>query len=101
MVAPAVAARAAAALREAIQLAERGDVPPLDYSDVEQRVLQITKERGQIEPSEAIQIFDAQGWEHFDEHGMWTVMENLRDRFPYRLSHAGPRQFAYHDLSGS
>ena len=30
---------------------------------------------------------------------MWMVMENLRDRYPYRLSHAGPRKFAYHDLS--
>jgi hypothetical protein len=26
------------------------------------------------------------------------VMEGLRDRHPFRLSHAGPRKFAYHDL---
>jgi len=26
-------------------------------------------------------------------------MESLRDRFPYKLSHAGPRKYAYHDLS--
>ena len=32
---------------------------------------------------------------------MWMTMENLRDRFPFKLSHAGPREFAYHDLSQS
>ncbi|NLE43515.1 MAG: hypothetical protein GX620_02235 [Chloroflexi bacterium] len=89
----------AEALRQAIRLAESGDVEPLTYSDVENKVLEYIKENGASEPLELIQHFDGQGWQHFDEHGMWMVMENLRDRFPYKLSHAGPRKFAYHDLS--
>ena len=89
----------AAILRKAIALAESGEVQPLTYTDVDQRVLEAVKQGGQLEPIEVVQIFDDQGWEHFDEHGMWMVMENLRDRYPYRLSHAGPRKFAYHDLS--
>ena len=88
-----------AILRKAIALAESGEVQPLTYTDVDQRVLEAVKQGGQLEPIEVVQAFDAQGWEHFDEHGMWMVMENLRDRYPYRLSHAGPRKFAYHDLS--
>jgi hypothetical protein len=51
-----------------------------------------------LAPVEVIRLFDERGWEHFDEHGMWTIMEGLRDRFPRRLSHAGPLKFAYHDL---
>lgn len=89
---------AAQALKEAIKLAESGDVKPLTYTEVDQRVLQVVKERGLAEPTDVIQVFDEKNWGHFDEHGMWTVMENLRDRYPYRLSHAGPRLFAYHDL---
>src|SRR5690606_9609760 len=86
------AAKAAAVLRQAIALAERGDVEPLDYTDVERRVLDVVKQAGPLEPNDVIRIFDANRWEHFDEHGMWMVMEGLRDRYPYRLSHAGPRQ---------
>jgi dTDP-4-amino-4,6-dideoxygalactose transaminase len=93
------AAAAADALRTAIGLAERGEVEPLQYNEVEQRVLQVVKEQGPVEPTDVIAVFDANGWQHFDEHGMWTMMENLRDRYPYKLSHAGPRKFAYHDLS--
>ncbi len=93
------AAQAAAQLREAIRLTESGNVQPLTYSEVEKQVLETVKQFGPLEPTEVIQIFDEKGWQHFDEHGMFTIMENLRDRFPYRLSHAGPRKFAYHDLS--
>ncbi len=89
----------AAILRKAIALAESGEVQPLTYTDIDNRVLEAVKRGGQLEPIEVVQAFDDQGWEHFDEHGMWMVMENLRDRYPYRLSHAGPRKFAYHDLS--
>lgn len=99
MVSVEKAGQAAKALREAIRLAESGQVQPLTYSEVENRVLQVVKAQGPLEPTEVIRIFDEQGWQHFDEHGMWTIMENLRDRFPYKLSHAGPRKFAYHDLS--
>jgi len=74
-------------------------VEPLGYSDVENRILGLVRDSGPLEPTEVIELFDARGWEHYDEHGMWSMMENLRDRFPYRLSHAGPRKFAYHDLS--
>lgn len=48
---------------------------------------------------EVIKLFGEKGWEHFDEHCMFTLMEDLRDRFPYKLSHLGPRKFASHDLS--
>jgi perosamine synthetase len=101
MISPERAAQVAQALREAIRLAESGQVQPLTYSDREQKVLQVVKEEGPLEPIDVIALFDRRGWEHLDEHGMWMTMENLRDRFPYRLSHAGPRQFAYHDLSPS
>lgn len=93
------ASKAADALKVAIGLAERGDVEPLSYSDKEKRILQLVRDHGQLEPLEVIRLFDERAWEHFDEHGMWMAMENLRDRYPYRLSHAGPRKFAYHDLS--
>jgi dTDP-4-amino-4,6-dideoxygalactose transaminase len=99
MVSTEVAAKQAAALKEAIRLAERGDVEPLTYTDLDKRVLQTVQENDQLEPSEVISIFDTKGWEHLDEHGMWSVMENLRDRFPYKLSRTGPRKYAYHDLS--
>lgn len=92
-------AKAADTLRKAIALAESGQVEPLTYTDVDMRVLEVVKQGGQLEPNEVIRVFDEKRWEHFDEHGMWMVMEGLRDRHPYRLSHAGPRKFAYHDLS--
>jgi hypothetical protein len=66
---------------------------------VDRQVLQVVKENGPLDPSEVIRMFDEKGWRHFDEHGMWTIMEGLRDRFPFKLSHAGPRKFAFHDLS--
>ena len=94
------ATEAASALQMAIGMAEAGTVEPLQYSDIEERILQLVKELGPLEPSEVIRMFDSNGWEHFDEHGMWGRMENLRDRYPFKLSHAGPRKFAYHDLSG-
>jgi len=46
-----------------------------------------------------IAVFDKRKWGHFDEHSMFAIMEGLRDRFPQKLSHAGPRKFAYHKLS--
>lgn len=93
------AAEAARALRTAIEITEAGEVEPLAYSDVERRILDLVKAEGPLEPNEVTRAFDERGWEHFDEHGMWTRMENLRDRYPQKLSHAGPRKFAYHDLS--
>ena len=80
-------------------LAEKGDVPPLTYSDLDKKVLDLVKRRGPLDPAEVIAVFDAKGWGHFDEHGMFSIMEGLRDRFPLKLSHAGPRKYAYHDLS--
>ncbi|MGQ9683263.1 MAG: DegT/DnrJ/EryC1/StrS family aminotransferase [Anaerolineae bacterium] len=99
MVARDRAERAAEVLRKAIALAESGNVEPLTYSDLEQQVLQVVKEKGPIDPTGVIRILDERGWGHYDEHTMFTVMENLRDRYPRKLSHAGPRDFAYHDLS--
>lgn len=85
-------------LRKAIQLAESGDVKPLAYSDLEKQVLQFVKERGPVEPIEAVEEIPVNG-RRVDEHGMLMLMEGLRDRFPYKLAHAGPRKFSYHDLS--
>lgn len=93
------ATQAALCLKEAIRLAESGNVPPLVYTDLDFRVLNTIKARGPMEPSEMIRVFDDNQWEHLDEHSMFTIMENLRDRYPLKLSHAGPRKFAYHDLS--
>jgi perosamine synthetase len=93
------AARAAEHLKAAIQLAEGGQVQPLDYTDRDRRVLETVRKFGPVEPGEVIRRFDANGWEHLDEHTMFTIMEDLRDRYPVKLSHAGPRKFAYHDLS--
>ena len=93
------AAVSARKLKEAIKLAESGQVAPLQYTELDKRVLDVVKQFGPIEPSEAIHHFDQNGWEHLDEHTMFTLMEDLRDRSPYKLSHAGPRKFAYHDLS--
>lgn len=99
MVSREVAGQSATALRKAIKLAESGDVEPLTYTEVDKRVLQLVKENGALEPIETARLFDEKGWEHFDEHGMWAIMENLRDRFPYKLSRMGPRKFTYHELS--
>ena len=86
-------------LARAIELAESGNVKPLEYSDIEKKVLKAVKDNGHLEPIEVIALFDRKGYPHFDEHGMLSVMEGLRDRFPYKLSHAGPRKFAYHSLT--
>lgn len=86
-------------MREAIRLTEDGNVAPLTYSDTEKRLLEIVKKQGPLDPVEAIAIFDKKGYEHFDEHSMLAMMDDLRDRFPLKLSHAGPRKFAYHDLT--
>jgi len=85
-------------LRTAVKLAERGEVEPFAYSGLDKLVLQVVKANGPMEPMDVIAELDRKG-RHLDEHGMFAVMENLRDGFPYKLSHAGPRKFAYHDLS--
>ena len=89
----------AKALKKAIELAEGGMVEPLKYSDVEKRVLELVRDEGPLEPMEVVEALDKRKLGHFDEHGMIMIMENLRDRFPLKLSHAGPRKFAYHDRS--
>lgn len=86
-------------IKEAISLAESGNVKPLDYTDLDKKILAIVKEYGQVEPIEVIAILDKRHGPHLDEHNMFARMEALRDFFPYKLSHAGPRKFAYHDLS--
>ena len=91
--------RKARLLRKAIELAESGKVKPLQYSDAERKVLALVRDTGPMEPTEVIAEFDRRKWPHMNEHGMFAVMEGLRDRFPYKLSHAGPRKYAYHDLS--
>jgi perosamine synthetase len=93
------AAHAAETLKAAIQLAESGQVPPLTYSELDHRILDVVKEKGPLEPMEVVSEFLERGWEQFEEGGMWNAMENLRYCYPYKLSHAGPRKFAYHDLS--
>ncbi len=90
--------RKARCMREAIRLAESGKVKPLEYDETELRILDLVKERGQLEPMEAVALFDERGWGHLDEHGMLATMEGLRERFPRKLSHAGPRKFSYHEL---
>jgi len=99
MVSVADCRRKARALKQAIRLAESGDVKPLAYSKTEQRVLNLIRDAGPMEPAEVIAAFDKRKWGHFHEHAMFGIMEGLRDRFPRKLSHAGPRKFAYHDLS--
>jgi dTDP-4-amino-4,6-dideoxygalactose transaminase len=93
------AQKAALALKEAIKLVESGNVKPLTYTDLDMKILNMVKEFGPIEPIEVIHRFDQNGWQHLDEHSMFMLMEDLRDRTPYKLSHAGPREFIYHDLS--
>ena len=95
---PASYRKKAAAMRQAIALAESGTVKPLEYDETELRVLDLVEERGSLEPIEAVRLFDERGWGHFDEHGMLATMEGLRERHPRKLSHAGPRKFVYHDL---
>ncbi len=91
--------RKARVLQRAIGLAERGEVEPLEYSDVEKRVLEVVRKHGPIEPVDVIARINGRAGMHFDEHRMFAIMEGLRDRFPEKLSHAGPRKFAYHNLS--
>lgn len=91
--------KAAELLKAAVKLAESGNVEPLTYSEQEMRLLELVRDFGPLEPNEVIDMFDKRGWEHFEEASMWNAMEDLRYRFPYKLSHAGPRKFAYHDLS--
>ena len=86
-------------LKKAIALAESGTVKPLTYSTIEKKILNIVKTSGPLEPTEVIAVLDEKKLAHFDEHGMFSIMESLRDRFPYKLSHAGPRKYSYHDLS--
>jgi dTDP-4-amino-4,6-dideoxygalactose transaminase len=93
------ARKAAQALKDAIKLVESGTVQPLVYTDLDKRILETVKNHGPLEPIEVINIFDKNGWQHLDEHGVFMLMEDLRDRTPYKLSHAGPRKFIYHDLS--
>jgi hypothetical protein len=94
----AVYRRKAACMKKAIALAESGKVAPLAYAEMELRILDLVKERGQLEPIEAVAAFDANGWGHYDEHTMLAAMEGLRERSPRKLSHAGPRKFAYHEM---
>lgn len=89
----------AAAMKKAIKLAESGNIEPLSYTETEQRILDVVKTHGPVEPIEVIDILNGKNGRHFDEHGMFAVMEALRDRFPYKLSHAGPRKYVFHDLS--
>ena len=85
-------------LKAAIALAESGEVEPEDYDDLEKKILSTVKEHGQLEPMEVIRIFDEKEIGHYDEHTMYSLMEGLRERFPYKLSHAGPRKYSYHEL---
>jgi len=98
MVPVSAARQRAAALRKAIKLTEDGAVKPMAYSKLEKRVLDLVRDAGPLEPSEVIAAFRRKGWGELDEHRMFAVMESLRHRFPYKLSHAGPRKYAYHDL---
>ena len=66
---------------------------------MEKEVLALVRQRGPTEPAEAIAHFAKKALGHLDEHRMFRIMEGLRDRFPRKLSHAGPRKYAYHDLS--
>jgi hypothetical protein len=93
------AAQAAKLLREVITLAESGKVAPWVYSERDKKVLELVKQYGPLEPSEVIRRFDEKGWEHLDEHTMFSLMEDLRDQSPYKLWHAGPRKFGYRELS--
>ncbi|OPX24495.1 MAG: hypothetical protein B1H04_01925 [Planctomycetales bacterium 4484_123] len=95
----AEARRKAKLLKRAIELAEAGAVEPLRYSQVGKHVLAVVKDYGPLEPLEVARILEKRGIGHFTEHQMLSTMEALRDRFPFKLSHGGPRKFAYHDLS--
>jgi hypothetical protein len=86
-------------LKEAIKLAESGNVAPWVYSERDKKVLEMVKQFGPIEPSEVVRRFDENGWEHLNEEIMFGVMEILRDQTPYKLNHTGPRKYGYHDLS--
>lgn len=90
-------------LKQAIQLVDSGRVAPRvyagTYAETEKRVLDLVKQHGPLEPTEVIRRLDQQRYRHFDEPAMLAIMERLRDGFPLKLSHAGPRKFAFHDLS--
>ena len=92
---------AARALRRAIQLTAAGEVEPLAYTKLETAILDLVRDRGPLEPTQVIALLDEQGGAHLDEHGALRTMESLRDRTPYRLSRAGPRMYAFNDLSHS
>jgi perosamine synthetase len=99
MITPEKAHKVAASLKDAIHLTESGNVLPLAYTDLDKKILETVRKLGPSEPIELINFFDAKGWEHLDEHTMFMLMEDLRGRTPYKLSHAGPRKFIFHDLS--
>ena len=94
-----ISAQNAEALRKAIALAEKGDVEPLTYSDLENKILSLVKEFGPIEPIETVGLYQDKGWGGITEAVLWNIMEDLLYRFPYKLSKAGPRKYAYQDLS--
>jgi perosamine synthetase len=96
---PASYVKRAATMKKAIELTESRAVEPLQYDETELRVLDLVKERGNLEPIDVVALFDEKGWGHFDEFGMLATMEGLRERYPRKLSHAGPRKFAYHELA--
>jgi len=87
----------AKALKAAIKLAESGKVEPYALSDLERKVLDIVKSEGPLEPIEVVRILGQKGI-HLNEHGTFGLMENLRDGYPEKLSHAGPRKFEYNRL---
>jgi len=89
----------ASALKRAIALAESGSVQPDEYDKLEKRVLEIVKSNGPSEPAEVAEILRKKKIADLTIDKIWLLMEDLRDRFPYKLSHAGPRKFIYHDLS--
>jgi hypothetical protein len=99
MISVGAAREKAKALRRAIELTEHGAVQPMDYSEEEKRVLELVRTQGPLEPSEVIDALQEAGQGQPNEHAMFALMEGLRHRFPYKLSHAGPRKYAYHDLS--
>jgi len=100
MVPVAECRRKARILRAAIKLAESGMVKPTTYSELDKAVLAAVKAAGPMEPAEVVAALKKRkGLPQVDEDQMHSVMEGLRYRFPYKLSHAGPRKFAYHDLS--
>lgn len=89
---------AAAVLRKAIRLTEKGEMTPYRLSDIERTVLDIVKGDGPLEPIELVTALGKRGT-RMDEHGALSIMESLRDGYPEKLSHAGPRKFVYNRLT--